>query len=71
MVQKSHNLINDAKRQGVSIDWADMRASADFTMLQDWTSNSYILKNLRSSVLTVFLPIVQDPFCVCVIIELL
>lgn len=70
--KKSHNLINDAKRQGVSIDWTDMRASEDFTVLQCWVSNSYILKNLRISVLTAFLPIVQDPsFFVCVIIELL
>lgn len=46
MVQKSHNLINGANRQGVRIDWTDMRAFTDFTMLQDWASNSY-LKELK------------------------
>lgn len=56
--KKSHNLINDAKRRGVRIDWTDMRASEDFTVLQGWVSNSYILKSLRISVLTIFLPII-------------
>lgn len=42
-----------------------MRASEDFTVLQCWVSNSCILKNLRISVLTAFLPIVQDPSFFC------